>query len=200
MPGSGGSSVSTRLVGIAQPAFTETEKLMQAIPVPAESVAPPVFRAPDIAPPESTPAPEASPAPKKRATAKAKDPSTLVFHHLIDRIALAGKCPRCNNRVLVAIDGGLDIAADPDALDIRAEAAARLSGLVIVDLERYDGRRSYLRYRDLRRMKRPRILPVLAQHRCADGTIPHIPWEIPAPRARPSPRKAAVNTTAPVPF
>jgi hypothetical protein len=49
-------------------------------------------------------------------------------------------------------------------------------------------------------MKRPRALPVLAQHRCADGIVPHIPWEIPAPRARPSPRKAAVNTTAPVPF
>lgn len=126
--------------------------------------------------------------------------SSVSTEHLIDRVVQARKCHRCNNRVLVAIDGGLDIAADPDALDIRAELTARISGLVIVDLERYDGRRAYLRYRDLRRMKRPRTLPVLAQHRCPDGLIPHIPWQIPDQSALPPRPPPRVNTTAPVPF
>lgn len=124
----------------------------------------------------------------------------MSTEHLIDRPVQARKCHRCENRVLVAIDGGLDIATDPGAVDIRAEAAARISGLVIVDLERYDGRRSYLRYRDVPRMLKPRILPVLAQHRCPDGMIPHIPWEKPGPSAQPAPRPLQVNTTSPVPF
>jgi hypothetical protein len=126
--------------------------------------------------------------------------SSVSTGHLIDRPVQARTCPRCNNRVLVAIDAGTTISADPDALDIHAEAKARITGLVVVDLERYDGRRAYLRYRNTWRMRRPRTIPVLAQHQCPDGTRPLIPWETPGPDNRPPPRPRQIITTGKVPF
>lgn len=120
--------------------------------------------------------------------------------HLISRPVQGRKCPGCREYVLVAIDGGIDIAVSPDALDIRAEAAARIKGLAIVDLEKYDGRYSYLRYRNMRRMLRPRTMPILAQHQCPGGNRPHIPWETPDPAKLPPPKPRRVNTSITVPF
>lgn len=120
--------------------------------------------------------------------------------HLIDRPAQARKCPRCLSRVLVAIDGGFDIAVDPAPLDIRAEAAARITGRYVADIQKHDGHRSYLKYRDIWRVMRPRILPVLAEHECPDGIRPHILWERPGPSARPPPRAPRRRNDSPVPF
>lgn len=120
--------------------------------------------------------------------------------HLIDRPVQGRKCATCREYVLVAIDGGIDIAASPDALDIRAEAAARITGLAIVDLVKYDRRYSYLRYRNIWRMQRPRTGIILAQHQCPDGTRPHIPWETPDPSKLPPPKPRRINTSITVPF
>lgn len=120
--------------------------------------------------------------------------------HLIDRPAYATQCPRCKERVLVAMDGGLSVTTDVIPASINAEIAAWLTKRYAWEIIRdpYPGQ-THLRFRGLARIKAGRDLPVVLAHECPDGTRPVIPWHIPPPRPS-APKAPAVTTDGTVPF
>lgn len=127
----------------------------------------------------------------------------MSTEHLIDRPAYADQCARCKAPILIAMDGGLNVAADIIPADVNAEIAAwltkRWSWNVIRDP---DTRQTHLRFRGLAQVKAGRPYPVVTGHRCPDGAFAFNPWRAPPPsKPKPAARKTpAVNNDAPVPF
>lgn len=120
--------------------------------------------------------------------------------HLIDRPAYADKCPRCKARVLVAMDGGLDVTTEVIPADVNAEIAAWLAKRYAWEIIRDpDLGQTRLRFRGLARIKAGRGYPVVLAHECPDGTRPVIPWHIPPPKPS-APKAPAVITDGTVPF
>ena len=91
--------------------------------------------------------------------------------HLIDRPARLARCHGCGQHVLAAVDSGLASAADPQAISLTAEIAARLAGKAAYDIVT-TGTRAYLAYRGIFRVRADRVYPVVADHECARGARP----------------------------
>lgn len=122
--------------------------------------------------------------------------------HLISRPAYSAPCTACRQRLILAIDGGLTIAADPQPLTVNEEIAAHLTHRGAYDLIKTPGAKTWLIHRDIFRVKAGRTHPVLGDHACPAARHPLNPWRIPPQRAAPSrPReKQARPDTAPIPF
>ena len=122
--------------------------------------------------------------------------------HLISRPAYTAPCTSCGERILIAIDSGLTIYADPTALGINAEIAARLTGRGVYDLTRTLSGKTYLAARDIFRSRVIREYPVVADHRCIPGHRPASGWKPPPMRSYllhpKTPR--AVTVTGEIPF
>jgi hypothetical protein len=125
-----------------------------------------------------------------------------VSDHLISRPAYSAPCTACQQRLILAIDGGLTIAADPAPLSVNEEIAARLTKRGVYDLVKIPGSKTWLIHRDIFRVKAGRTYPVLGDHACPVVHHPLNPWRIPPQRAASSrPReKPARPDTAPIPF
>ena len=112
--------------------------------------------------------------------------------HLISRPARLIPCHGCHRHILAAIDGGLTIAADPQAITAIAEITARITGRAAYDITR-SGTRAYLVYRDLHRVRAQRDYPVVADHECPAGALPY--YQLIPPKTPPG-KKAAVKAAA----
>ena len=112
--------------------------------------------------------------------------------HLISRPARLIPCHGCHRHVLAAIDGGLTIAADPQAITAIAEITARITGRAAYDITR-SGTRAYLVYRDLHRVRAQRDYPVVADHECPAGVMPY--YRLIPPKTSPR-NKEAVKVAA----
>lgn len=122
--------------------------------------------------------------------------------HLISRPAYTAPCTGCRRHILIAIDGGLTIYADPDPLGIPAEIAARLTGRGIYDTVRNPGGKTHLISRDIFRVKAAREYPVIGDHACIPGHRPGGGWKPPPLRGhQPRPETSrAVSDTGEIPF
>jgi len=122
--------------------------------------------------------------------------------HLISRPAYTAPCTSCSERILIAIDGGLTVYADPAALGIHAEIAARLTGRGVYDFTRTPGGKTYLITRDVFRARASREHPVVADHACISGRQPGNGWQPPPMRGhQPRPKTLhAIADTGEIPF
>lgn len=122
--------------------------------------------------------------------------------HLISRPVYPGRCSHCQALILVAMDGGMTICADPSPLGIPAELGEILSGRGTYEIEQVPGvRKSYLHYRDHMRIRAARGWPVVKRHRCPDGALRTTSWR-PPPDKKPAgnPRPKYTPANSPVPF
>lgn len=93
---------------------------------------------------------------------------------LITRPGALSQCIRCGAVTVTAIMGGLVTVADTKPLSIAEEVAALIAGTATFDLT-ITGRRIYLEYRDLDRIRVSRDHPVVAQHPCAAASSRPLP-------------------------
>lgn len=122
--------------------------------------------------------------------------------HLISRPAYTEPCTGCRRHILIAVDGGLTVHADPIALNIPAEIAARLTGRGVYDTCRTLGGKTYLISRDIFRVMARREYPVVGDHACIPGRQPGNSWHPPPVRTnqpRPETGPAAADTSE-IPF
>jgi hypothetical protein len=99
--------------------------------------------------------------------------------HLISRPAYTAPCTGCRRHILIAIDGGLTVYADPIPLGIHAEIAARLTGRGVYDVTHTLGGKTYLISRDVFRVRASRKYPVIGDHACIPGHHPASGWKLP---------------------
>lgn len=123
--------------------------------------------------------------------------------HLISRPLYPGQCRHCAAPVLIAIEGGATICADPAPIDAPAEIEEILSGRGTYEIDSTPGtRKAYLQYRDHMRIQAGKGRPVVRSHRCPDGTYRTTSWK-PPPDKKPSgpkPRPETATDKTPVPF
>jgi hypothetical protein len=125
----------------------------------------------------------------------------MTGDHLISRPACTQPCTACHRHILIAIDQGLTIHADPEPLTVPAEIAARLTGRGTYDITRTGGK-TYLITRDIFRIRADREYPVVGGHACIPGHQPGNGWHPPPVRGhRPSLKiRQATSVTGEIPF
>ena len=100
-----------------------------------------------------------------------------MTEHLINRPAQITACTRCGQKTLTAITGGLTTTIDPGPLTIAQEIAARITGKPTFDLVP-SGAALYVEWRDITRVKAPRVYAVAAIHQCKGArqvVLPTVP-------------------------
>lgn len=121
-----------------------------------------------------------------------------MIGHLISRPAYSEPCTACRRFILIAVDGGLTVYADPVPLGIPAEIAARLSGRGVYDAARTLSGKTYLISRDIFRVMARREYPVIGDHVCIPGRQPGNGWRLPPARGvhqpRPETPQPAIDT------
>lgn len=100
--------------------------------------------------------------------------------HLVTQPAKLATCSRCGALTLTAITGGLTTVIDPCPLEIAQEIAALMAGKATFDLVPV-GCRLFIEWRDITRMRAPRLHAVVTVHQCAGATQKPVPVPAAAP-------------------